>query len=104
MMVTVHVAMPSSICSRHSTTIYTFVPIIIGQYLADFFQANMCCGVALLEVILESTEGHTKGKTLQSHQNLYLGTNAFFTCTINEASEEEVCGSASIHQILSLLP
>ena len=104
MMVTVHVAKPSSICSRHLTTIYSFVPIIIGQYIAEFFQANMHCGIVHLEVNLESPGGHTKGKTLQSHKNLDLGTNAFFTCTINGASKKGVCGSASIQQILSNLP
>jgi len=103
-MVTVHVAKPFSICSRHLTMIYSFVPIIIGQYLAEFFQANMRRGIAHLKAILESTGGHTKGKTLQSHQNLDLGTNSFFTCTINGASKKGVCGSASIQQILSNLP
>ena len=101
-MVTAHVTKPSCICSRHLMTIYSFVPIIIaGQYLAEFFQANMHCGIVHLEVNLESPGGHTKGKTLQSHKNLDFWTNAFFTCTNNGASNKGVCGS--IQQILSNL-
>jgi hypothetical protein len=76
-MVTVHVAKPSSICSRHLTTIYSFVPIIIGQYIAEFFQANMHRGIARLKVILESTGGTPKARHFRAIKILTLGQMHF---------------------------